>query len=604
MKSFSNKKETIFILLIAIALSFLIYGNSIKGDFVFDDRVVVQERPDLKNLSNFFNLFVSPYHPINPQSSLFRPLTMASYMLNYAVLGNSPAGFHVVNIILHGLSSFLAFLLILKLSNSRRLAYFSAALFLTHPLHAEAVASIVGRAELLAFFWGLLAILLFLKNRLFLSAGSFFLAILSKEVAFGLLPAMFLIDWFWRSVRFKLVVKKMVWYLVPTGAYLLLRYFALGANIFSNTITNYVENPLKFLPWPERIATAFKVLALYLYKLIWPVKLSADYSYNAIGLVKNIFVSLPALLGLAALALLIFLSFYPKTRKSVVGLAAALFWGPFLIIGNILTPVGTIMAERLMYFSSLGFVIFPALLFVYLGERSVFLRKFSVFLVITISLLFSFRTIARNKDWLTNRNIFSASAKTSPESALSRYSLVSLYITEGKWAEAERELQTAQNIYYDYSYGLNLAGIIASHKNDFASAEKLYKRSIELNKNAFNTYINLGNLFYKQKRYLEAAANYEKAAQINPYDNYPKFHYVASKLAANDYNGTLDGIAKYYNWKINDDVELVTVAGLAYYLKRDYLSAFQYLTRAKALGKNFPEIDEMINISKQRSGIK
>ena len=604
MTPFTGKKETFFVLLAAIALSFLIYGNSIRGDFVFDDRVVVQERPDLKNLGNFFNLFVSPYHPINPQSSLFRPLTAVSYMLNYAVLGNSPAGFHVVNVILHGLCSFLAFMLVLKLSGSRRLAYFSAILFLTHPIHAEAVASIVGRAELLAFFFGLLAVLLFLKNRLFLSASSFFLAILSKEIAFGLLPAMFLIDWFWRSVRFKLVVKKMIWYLVPTGAYLLLRYFALGANIFSNTITNYVENPLKFLPWPERIAGAFKVLTLYLYKLVWPVKLSADYSYNAIGLVKNIFVSLPALLGLAALALLIFLSFYPKIRKSIIGLAAALFWGPFLIIGNILTPVGTIMAERLMYFSSLGFVIFPALLFVYLGERSVFLRKFSVFLVVIISLFFSVRTIVRNEDWLTNWSIFSASAKTSPKSAVSRYSLASLYLNEGKWAEAERELRIAQNIYYDYSYGLNLAGIIADHKKDFVSAEKFYKRSIQLNENAFHAYINLGNLFYKQKRYQEAAANYEKAAGINPYDNYPKFHYVASKLAANDYNSALDGIAGYYNWKIDNDVELTTVAGLAYYLKKDYPSAWKYLTRAKALGKNNPEIDEMINISKRQLNAK
>lgn len=604
MKFFTGKKETILILLAAIALSFLIYGNSIRGNFVFDDMVVVQERPDLKNLGNFFSLFVSPYHPINPQSSLFRPLTTASYMLNYAVLGNSPAGFHVVNIILHGLCSFLAFMLVLKLSGSRRLAYFSVILFLTHPLHTEAVASIVGRAELLAFFWGMLAILLFIKNRPFLSVGFFFLAILSKEVAFGLLPVMFLIDWFWRGVNFKLVVKKIVWYLIPTGAYLLLRYFALGTNIFSNTITNYAENPLKFLPWPERIATAFKVLALYLYKLIWPVKLSADYSYNAIGLVKNIFVSPMALLGLAVLALLIFISFYPRTRKSIVGLAAALFLGPFLIFGNILIPVGTIMAERLMYLSSLGFMVFLALILVRLGERSVFLKKLSVFLVVIISLLFSARTIARNEDWLTNWSIFSASAKTSPESALSRYSLVSIYITEGRWAEAENELKIAQNIYYDYSYGLNLAGIIADHKKDFVLAEKLYKRSIEINKGAFNAYINLGNLFYKQKKYQEAAANYERASQINPYDNYSKFHYVASKLAANDYSGALDGIAKYYNWKINNDVELVTIAGLAYYLKRDYPSAFQYLTRAKTLGKNFPEIDEMINISKQKSGVK
>ncbi len=604
MKLFTSKKETTLVLLAAVALSFLIYGNSIRGDFVFDDRVVVQERHDLKDFGNIFNLFVSPYHQNTPQSSLFRPLTMVSYSLNYAVLGNNPAGFHVVNIILHGLCSFLAFLLVLKLSGSRRLAYFSAILFLTHPLHTEAVASIVGRAELLAFFFGLLAVLFFIKNRLFLSAGSFFLAILSKEIALGLLPVIFLIDWFWRGVRFRLVVKKMLWYLIPFGAYLLLRYFALGANIFSNTITNYVENPLKFLSLPERIASAFKVLTLYLSKLIWPVKLSADYSYNAIGLVKNIFVSPVALLGLASLAFLIFLIFYPKTRKNMVGLSAALFCGPFLVVSNILMPTGTIMAERLMYFSSLGFVIFPALLFVYLGERSVFLKKFSVFLVVIISLFFSARTIARNEDWLTNWSIFSASVETSPKSAISRYSLASLYLNEGKWTEAERELQIAQGIFYDYSYGLNLAGIIADHKKDYVSAEKFYKRSIQLNKNALHAYINLGNLFYKQKRYQEAAANYEKAAEINPYDNYPRFHYIASKLAANDYNGALDGIARYYNWKIDNDVELTTVAGLAYYLKKDYPLAWKYLSRAKALGKNNPEIDEMISISKQHLNAK
>ncbi len=604
MNLFTSKRETILVLLAAVALSFVIYGNSIRGDFVFDDRVVVQERHDLKDLGNLFNLFVSPYHQNTPQSGLFRPLTMVSYSLNYAILGNSPAGFHVVNIILYGLSSFLAFLVILKLSNSRRLAYFSAMLFLTHPLHTEAVASIVGRAELLAFFFGLLAVLLFIKNRLFFSAGSFFLAILSKEIAFGLLPVIFLIDWFWQGVRFKLVVKKMLGYLIPAGAYMLLRYFALGSYIFSSAVTNYVENPLKFLSLPERLAGAFKVLALYLYKLVWPVKLSADYSYNAIGLVKNIFVSPPALLGLAVMALLIFLIFYPKTRKNMVGLSAALFLGPFLIVGNILIPTGTIMGERLMYFSSLGFVIFPALLLVYLGKRSVFLKKFSIFLVVIISFFFSARTIARNEDWLTNWSIFSASVETSPKSAISRYSLASLYLNEGKWAEAERELQIAQGIYYDYSYGLNLAGIIADHKKDFVSAEKFYKRSIQLNKNALHAYINLGNLFYKQKRYQEAAANYEKAAEINPYDNYPKFHYVASKLAANDYNSALDGIAKYYNWKIDNNVELTTVAGLAYYLKKDYPLAWKYLTRAKALGKNNSEIDEMISISKQHLNAK
>ena len=84
-----NRHLTFTIIALSIVGSFVVYGNGIKGGFVFDDVVVVQKRPDLKNIAHLPRLFIEPYHLHRPQSSLFRPLTTASYALNYAILGKS-----------------------------------------------------------------------------------------------------------------------------------------------------------------------------------------------------------------------------------------------------------------------------------------------------------------------------------------------------------------------------------------------------------------------------------------------------------------------------------------------------------------------------------
>src|SRR3989344_2408923 len=202
--NFVKRREFLIVFVSAISLSFLVFGNGISGEFVFDDVTVVQNRGDLRDPSNFFNLFISPYHQNTPKSGLYRPFTMATYSLNHNIFGSSPAGFHVVNIIIHALNSFLVFWLIIWLLKSRRVAYVSSLLFLLHPIHTEAVTSIVGRAELLAFFWSLATIYFFSKNNKVLVSAAFLFALMSKEIALMVLPVVFYIDiFFLNPVRSK-----------------------------------------------------------------------------------------------------------------------------------------------------------------------------------------------------------------------------------------------------------------------------------------------------------------------------------------------------------------------------------------------------------------
>ena len=160
-----NRHLTFVVITLSVIGSFVVYGNGIKGGFVFDDVVVVQKRPDLKSITHLPLLFIEPYHLHRPQSGLFRPLTTASYLLNHAIIRHTPAGFHVVNIILHALVSAMVFWLIWHLFFRYDLAWISWLLFMVLPIHVEAVTSIVGRAELLALLFSLLCLYFSTRNR-------------------------------------------------------------------------------------------------------------------------------------------------------------------------------------------------------------------------------------------------------------------------------------------------------------------------------------------------------------------------------------------------------------------------------------------------------
>ncbi len=267
------RRENSIIFIVALTLSFVIYGNGIKGGFVFDDNAVIEKRGDLKDFSKAADLLISPYHQRMPLTGLYRPFTMVSYAFNYKLLGSSPSGFHVINIIIHAINSFLVFYLIKMFTRRDWVAILSFGLFLAHPIHTEAVTSLVGRAELLAFFGGISAMIFFEKKKYLWSALAFFFAIMSKETAIMVLPIIAYTEWGLKSEPIKKIAKQFMWFISPLAIYFALRYVALGKYIFSSVATTIVENQLKFVSLPERIFTALKILFIYVEKLIWQIHL-------------------------------------------------------------------------------------------------------------------------------------------------------------------------------------------------------------------------------------------------------------------------------------------------------------------------------------------
>lgn len=580
--------------MLSLVLSFLIFGNGLFGHFVFDDVTVIENRGDLKDPDNFLKLFISPYHQNLQKTGLFRPLTMASYAINHFIDGR-PAGFHAVNIIIHALNSFLVFWLTYFLFKNRFLSFSTFLLFLSHPIHTEAVTSLVGRAELLAFFWSLAAIGFFVKKRLFWSSVSFLLGLLSKEVVLMVLPIIFYIDWGILKNKLFFTARRMAVLMWPIGLYSLLRYKALGSYFFGDAYTTVVENPLKFASFGERILTAFKVLYLYMEKLVWPVRLSADYSFNAITLVQN-FYDWRSLFGLGFLVFLLIILLLKKTNKTTPAFGSLAFLAPYLMISNLIKPVGTIMGERLMYFPSLGFVILLSWGLLFLSRK---LGNKPVYILLALILAFySIRTVVRNKDWHDARTLFSATVKESPGSLIARTALAAVYIKADEWGEAKEQLDIAQGIYKDNSHLQNILGIMADHEGNYQLAEERYKKSLELNPDAIIPHINLAELYLKTGRMTEAGASFKKVIDFYPVTEYV-IRYAYIQIALNDPEEAIATVNQYFR-DVLKDPDLSALVGTAYFVKRDYQQAVVFLKRAVELGNTAPEIKQMLELIKVR----
>lgn len=477
-------KKNYVVLFIFFILIFIIYGQSLSGDFVFDDRNIIEHLPVLSDLKNIDQVALHPFWIV--ENGLYRPTTLLSYSLNIALLSASPFSFHLVNLLLYTFICFLIYLIIKKLFRDEILAFISALLFLVLPIHTEVVANISGRGELLALMFSLLFIWELLKDKInfYLLGIWVLLAVGSKEIAIAILPIALLILYI-KEKRIDLEILKKYFReisisLIAIYFYFFLRFFSLGINVVPTIKTSLIENPLLFTDATSRIATAFKILWLYFSKTFWPVNLCSDYSYNQIPIISS-FLNLEVVLGIALLLSALVLSIYYLKKKPLISLGLSIFIFPFLIISNIFFPIGTIAGERLFFFSSLGLSLIAGFLI-----YSIFSRlknknlKLLWLLILVLGLIFyASVSLKRQSVWLSEENLFLSAGQCAPNSVLSRSNAGAIYLIKGDLAKAEEELQIARAIKPIYSKGLNNLGLLYHKQGETEKARELYLEAIK-----------------------------------------------------------------------------------------------------------------------------
>jgi protein O-mannosyl-transferase len=407
-------------------LVLLAWSNSFGGGFVFDSRPIVLNDPRIQHATaaNFDLILNHTYWWPLFESGLYRPVTTFSYLFNYAVLGNgeNSAGYHWINFLLHSLNAFLVYLVVLRLSGKRWPSIFIAAVWAVHPVLTESVTNIIGRADLLAGLALLSGFLFYLKSAdtagwrrvpwlaalLVVTAVGVF----SKESAVAILGVIVLYELVWWEERKQL--RGLLYGCAALAPPLLFMWYQRSVVLATAGIPvfRYVDNPLLNASFIRGRLTAIAVIAKYMWLLVWPLKLSYDYSYNQIPIVSGSvrdWIAWIAVLGVLVAAVVMF----KRSRLAFFFIGFAFVC--FVPVSNLLFFTGTIMAERFLYLPAIGFAACLVLVMYWIGRRNQLLRFAPVALCLIIAAL-GFRTWERNIDWSTDLALYRAGARSAPNS--------------------------------------------------------------------------------------------------------------------------------------------------------------------------------------------
>lgn len=526
------------LLTLAVALA---YGNTLWNGFVYDDHHVVEHNNLIRSLRNVPALFTTHYWQGAVELStaeryLYRPLVHVSYAINYAVSGLSPWAYHLVNVLCHLFVTLTLYLLGRILGLGLYPAMGAALIFAVHPLNSEAVGGIVGRAELLMVAGVLWALLLDLRRnpmdeppgRVSIFSGVAFLCgLLAKEQAV-MFPALLLVcdglrgeggpgaGWWQKVWQGRL---RYLLYLSLLCGYVVLRLLVLG-EMFPPDIS-VLENPIAKATWWAGVLTAVRIAGLYLWLVIWPVQLAADYSYSALPLslspaAPGVFFGVLAWSGLMALGVL---AWVRRNLPLSIGIAiTGLF---FLPVANLLFPIGTIMGERLFYLPLAGLCLALGAglewLGVQRGTAGGALPRFVLLGVMALAVLLGARTVRRNRDWANDYTLFQSAVAVNPRAAKSRFLLGSWLRRMGREADALRELEKARAIYPDYQ----LRASFVEETGQALISEGRAHEALALVKTALSqvpgdpALLHVAGLVYQtQERWEEAEAAHQRALKM------------------------------------------------------------------------------------------
>jgi Flp pilus assembly protein TadD len=583
----ARKRPGLSLLLVLLA-ALLPYLNSLDNGFVLDDQELIVANSAVRGSAALGAFFTSDFWEAQNQgtSNHYRPMEMVSFALNHRLGGVEPLGCHLTNLLLHIMVCILLLLVLRRLLPRGMLALAAALLFAVHPVNTEAVSAVGGRAFLLAALFFFAAWLVHLaahpqlpadlgpgaRNRqrviglTLLTMGLFLLALLSSGNAAGLVAVVLLGDLLRRKSapaqvkepadktaeddfytpdrqpfhqRFGTASRSLSG--LPLSAYagllavltfyLALRRLVLGS-VAGTAAIPFLDNPLASADTPVRVMTAVNILGEYLRLQLWPVSLSADYGYNQVKLVNSPLD--PGFLAtlVACLALLVGAAvLWRRARGRTTALGILFFFCTIIPASNIFVPIGTIMAERLIYLPSIGFCLVLASIFCLCSHELCGPKQDSdhqapkhrasrilmvILLVSVVTLSYAGRTISRNRDWHDQQTLFLSAARVSPDSARVHCDLGVAFFERGQYQEATRSLERALDIHSDFPLALYTLGRARIELGRMEGAREALLSAAELRPDHPEILLALGALEFRLDRLEDATALFRRVLAIDP----------------------------------------------------------------------------------------
>lgn len=531
---------------------------SLLPGFIHDDHRIIEQNELLRDPARLGDLLRSGYWSVGERevANLYRPLTILSFAFNYALGGGAPLGYRLLNLLLHLLVTVLVYLLAERIAPPGKgrapidPAVAAGLLFAVHPVHTEVLGEVVGRAELLAAAGTLGCVLAYLRGLEAEWAGgrpgkwygiaiaSFVLGFLAKEnavVAPALVMAADLLI-ARRGIRWRFHVAAAAALALCLGA----RIAAIGG-LNPAGYVHYIDNPIAHLPFLQGRLTALDVLGRYAALLVAPLRLSIDYSYNAIPAAGGPFAP-RVLFGALLVAAWIGALLVAAKRRPAMAFALAWIGLAMAPTSNLLIPIGTIMAERLLYLPSAGFCLLVGLAVAELSRSAADQRRRSgairVAAAVILALL-AVRGLVRLGDWRDDRTIFRRAVEVVPDSVRARYNYGAATEEAGDDAAAEEAYVRAIAIWPAFSDAqYNLAGLYA-RQSRWDDAVRHYRLAVREQPANVQYLVNLGRSLTAQGSPGEAVELLERAIAIDPSSDLAFTNLGAARLALHDAAGAV-----------------------------------------------------------------
>ena len=475
-----------------VALALLASGVGIHNGFAYDDRWIIVQNANAHSLNRPWELFGTTYWPTTRGASLYRPLTILLYAVQWVFGGGAPFLYHFVNISLYAIDSVLVLLLGLQCL-PRSGAWVAAALFAVHPVHVEAVANVVGQAELWTALVLLSAVLIYVRERqggVELPRGAavaivalYVTGMLIKENAIVLPALLVAAEIFlirdtrpWRE-RADQLVSLLLWMTMFALAFLWVRTRVTGE------IGGDTEHPaLRNLSMGQRSLLMLGLVPEFGRLFVWPDHMSADYSPRMVPGYMGWHTGLiPGALLLLCLATLFFVS-WRRAPVVVFGMA----WLVIAIspVANILIPSGILIAERTLLVPSVGVVLAIGMLAPWviarLSTQTRIVKIAAAGAFASVLTLGIGRSAERTYTWKDSDTVFNTLAVDAPLSFKAHYVAGGMMFDEHRARDAEIEWLIAIKLMPDY-YAVR---VDLAHKyrelHHCREALPLYKKALEI----------------------------------------------------------------------------------------------------------------------------
>ncbi len=504
--------------LAALALCLLVavsYFPATMAGFVLDDNALTDARP-VRTLSGIWQIWFQP-GSLKQNEGHYWPVLYTTFWLEHKLWGFAPAGYHIVNLLLHSAVTLLLWRLLRRLAIPG--AWVAAALFAVHPLHVESVAWVIGRKDLLAALFFLSAVLGYLRfvedghwGRYILALPLFVLSLLSKSVTVTL-PASLLIWHWWQRGR---VTGADLWRVAP---FVLV---GLGVTVADWMFYKNLENVSLDYSWIERVQIAAHALWFYAGNLVWPTELAVIYPHWDVGAGNPLAWGYCLATGAVAAAL-----WFSRHRIGRGPLAGALFFAVTLSPTLGFVDYGymqfSFVADRYQYLAGIGVITTLVGAAAHGASRlsNAQMRGVQVMvaavLVVLGALSWQQSGIYQNK-FTYYRHIIAL----NPEARFAHFGLGNWYSKQGRHEEAlaayHDGYQVARRHPSDKDWvGFTLASIGRASEalGRFDQAEAYYRRALEITPRQA-TINNLGAMWFKQRRYQDALTLFQSAVHSSP----------------------------------------------------------------------------------------